>query len=101
MVALACRCFTLGIELKQLRYRLERDLDLVSSPRLQPDAIVFLFPSELRERHARPKLDIHIGIRVATSAKDIFYSNPLGSEWLPIGRDQRFPLVQLQERATL
>jgi hypothetical protein len=26
---------TLGIELKQLRYRLERDLDLVNSPRLQ------------------------------------------------------------------
>lgn len=66
-----------------------------------PEAIVFLFPSELRERHARPKLDIDIGIPVATSAKEIFYSDPLGSVWLPIGRDQRFPLVRLQERATL
>jgi hypothetical protein len=66
-----------------------------------PEAIVFLFPSELRERHARPKLDIDIGIPVATSAKDIFYSDPLGAVWLPIGRDRRFPLVRLQERATL
>jgi len=177
---------TLGIELKQLRYRLERDLDLVNSPRLQhlvevndffiqlttrcrakpgfeldrwwseqrcaanlptkvrpdglgrltggerpctflleldrgtergdrlrrkllsygrlgrrrdaPDAILFHFPSEERERRARQKLDIDIRLRIATSHRDLFEADPLGQVWLPLRFERRIRLEELQAR---
>jgi hypothetical protein len=174
---------TLGIELKQLRYRLERDLDLVSSPRLQhlvevndffirlitycrakpgfkldqwwseqrcaaklptkvrpdglgrliggertctflfeldrgtergdrlrrkllsyarlgrrrdaPDAILFHFASEKRERSARQKLDIDIRLRVATTHRELYDRDPLARVWLPIKGYRRISFMDL------
>lgn len=184
---------TLGIELQQLRYRLERDLELVNSPRLRhlvevndffvrlltrsralpgfhldqwwseqrcaaklptkvrpdglgrlvgpegtctflleldrgtergdrlrrkvlsyarlgrradaPDVVLFHFPSEKRERSARPKLENDIRLRVATTHRDIFQNDPLGQVWLPLERgwlpvegDRRHSLIDLRHR---
>jgi hypothetical protein len=63
--------------------------------REKPDAIVFIFPSERRESAARSKLELDIGIRVATSHRDLHEANPLGRNWLPIDTDRRCSLIDL------
>jgi hypothetical protein len=63
--------------------------------REKPDAIVFIFPSERRERAARSKLELDIGIRVATSHRDLHEGNPLGRNWLPIDDETRRSLIDL------
>jgi hypothetical protein len=60
-----------------------------------PDALVFLFPSEKRERYAQPKLRVNLDIRVVTSHRELFYADPLGPVWRPVGFDRRVSLPQL------
>lgn len=55
---------------------------------------MFTFPSERRELYARevlasPKLTI------ATCPQDRHMSDPLGSNWMPMGWKRRFPLIEL------
>jgi Replication-relaxation len=64
--------------------------------REKPDAIVFIFPSEKRERAARSKLELDIGIRVATSHRELHEANPLGRTWLPIDDERRRLLIDLR-----
>ncbi|MGH2818641.1 MAG: replication-relaxation family protein, partial [Actinomycetota bacterium] len=63
--------------------------------REKPDAIMFLFHSERRERAARSKLELDIGIRVATSHRDLHEANPLARNWLPIDDDRRHAFIDL------
>lgn len=60
-----------------------------------PDAIWFLFPGERRERSSTSKLRIKIGIPVLTSHRELFYADPLGPVWLPVGSERRVSLSQL------
>lgn len=62
----------------------------------KPDAIIFLFPSEKREKAARPKLEIDIGMEIATSYRDLHEAEPLARIWLPIGGDRRHSLIDLR-----
>lgn len=63
-----------------------------------PDAIPFHFPSEERERRARQKLDIDIGLRIATSHRGLFETDPLGQVWLPLRFERRIRMEELQAR---
>ena len=62
----------------------------------KPDAIIFLFPSEKREKTARPKLEIDIGMEIATSCRELHEAEPLARIWLPIGSDRRHSLIDLR-----
>lgn len=64
--------------------------------REKPDAIVFVFPTEKREATARSKLDIDIGIQVATSYGELHNANPLARIWLPIESERRYSLIDLR-----
>lgn len=63
--------------------------------REKPNAIVFLFHTERRERATRAKLELDIGIRVTTSHRDLHEANPLGRNWLPIAEERRRSLIDL------
>jgi hypothetical protein len=54
-----------------------------------PDAFLFLFPTEERERWARRKLRVPLRIVIATSQRALHEADPLGRVWLPVGAERR------------
>ncbi len=48
-----------------------------------PDVLLFVFPSENRERHARRHLFSYQNLCVATSHRELHLSDPLAGNWLP------------------
>jgi hypothetical protein len=65
-----------------------------------PDALVFLFPGERRERSSAPKLRLDIGFPLLTSYRELFYADPLGPVWLPVRSDQRVSLLHMSRGET-
>jgi Replication-relaxation len=59
------------------------------------DAVLFLFPTHEREVAARAGMSAVAELCVATSMRDLFYSDPLGPVWLPMSQDRRGPLLWL------
>ena len=58
-------------------------------------SLLFLFPTEDRERRAREKLDPIPGLVIATTYRDKFYGEPLGPSWLPLDDQARLSLLDL------
>lgn len=63
-----------------------------------PDALLFLFPTAERERWARRKLDVPVGIVIATSYRELYEGDPLGRVWLPVRDDRRASFLELPRR---
>jgi hypothetical protein len=63
---------------------------------VRPDALLFVFPSQNRERQARRALIGAGGLTVATTVRHPALRDPLGPVWLPLGDDQRFPILDLR-----
>jgi len=77
----------------QLENKIER-YRIVGRTAVRPDALLFVFPSQNRERQARRAL-IGAGFTVATAVRHPALRDPLGPVWLPLGDDQRFPILDL------
>lgn len=77
----------------QLENKIER-YRLVGRAATRPDALLFVFPSPARERHARRAL-IGAGFTVATAVRHHALRDPLGPVWLPLGDDRRFAILDL------
>jgi hypothetical protein len=60
-----------------------------------PDACLFLFPSEKRERLVARRLDPVGSMPVPTSYTGLYELDPLGAVWLPLGYDHRGRLIDL------
>jgi predicted transcriptional regulator len=78
--------------------QLERKIDryrLVGRTAVRPDALLFVFPSEHRERQARRALIGAGGLTVATTKRHHALRDPLGPVWLPLHDDRRYPILDL------
>jgi hypothetical protein len=68
-----------------------------------PDVVLFMFPSENRERHARRHLYSFTNLCVATSHRKLHDRDPFGGNWAPaqwiepIGDDVRLRLIDLPQ----
>lgn len=62
---------------------------------VRPDALLFVFPSQNRERHARRALIGAGGLTVATTVRHPALRDPLGPVWLPLQDDRRVPILDL------
>jgi hypothetical protein len=66
-----------------------------------PDVLLFLFPSENRELHARRHLFSYRSLCVATSHRQLHCRDPFGTNWAPVqwddafGDDDRLRLIDL------
>lgn len=66
-----------------------------------PDVLLFMFPSENRERHARRHLFSFTKLCVATSHREFHDRDPFGGNWAPsqwgepIGDGERLRLIDL------
>lgn len=66
-----------------------------------PDVLLFMFPSEKRERHARQHLFSFTNLCVATSHRKLHDLDAFGGNWAPaqwgepIGDDERLRLIEL------
>lgn len=84
----------LGTEtLGELAAKLDR-YRLISRFEQVPDALLFCFNSDKRERSARRALG-GCGIPIATSTIERHQADPLGRTWLPLDADHRVPLEGL------
>jgi hypothetical protein len=77
----------------QLENKIER-YRIVARTAVRPDALLFVFPSSARERHARRAL-IGAGFTAATAVRHHALRDPLGPVWLPLHDDRRFPILDL------
>jgi hypothetical protein len=59
-----------------------------------PGALLFCFPSNERESHARKSL-YGCGMTVATAVLADHMADPLGANWLPLGAGRRVSLIEL------
>jgi hypothetical protein len=77
----------------QLENKVER-YRIVGRTSVRPDALLFVFPSPARERHARRAL-IGAGFPVATAVRHHVLRDSLGPVWLPLHDDRRVPILDL------
>jgi predicted transcriptional regulator len=73
---------------KTYRYR------LVGRTVTSEDALLFVFPSAVREHYARSAL-VGASVPVATAVRPHALRDPLGPVWLPLGDDRRRPILDL------
>lgn len=76
------------LENKTSRYR------IVGRTARSEDALLFVFPSGARERHARSAL-VGAGVPVATAVRGDVLRHPLGNVWLPLHEDRRRMILDL------
>ncbi|MBW3587872.1 MAG: replication-relaxation family protein [Actinobacteria bacterium] len=64
-----------------------------------PRVLLFVFPTNRRELWAHDKLVLYSShLTVATSTLERHLANPLGRNWLPVLREQRLSLLELEDR---
>ncbi|MGH2680306.1 MAG: replication-relaxation family protein [Actinomycetota bacterium] len=76
------------LAIKTYRYR------LIGRTVRSEDALLFVFPSAARERHARSAL-IGSSVPVATGVRAEVMRHPLEAVWLPLGDDRRRMILDL------
>ena len=76
------------LENKTHRYR------IVGRTARSEDALLFVFPSGARERHARSAL-LGASVPVATAVRGDVLRHPLGTVWLPLHEDRRRMILDL------
>lgn len=80
---------------KRLEEKLARYAHIAAMPG-SPDVVLFCFPSAERETSAREVL-IDCGIPIATGVLGCHLADPLGANWLPLGSEHRYGLLELRE----